>query len=181
MIRIYYHKLALLIASTSLIVAYLSEYIFDFTPCPLCIYQRFPYLVLFALSIFGICSFADSDPNNNNLNQQPTKDTRIFLYYLLIYAFSIIISFYHSGVERGFFEMSSICNSASDLRSSLLSSEISIENFHKLLENQVVTSCEKPAIIVLSLSMAEWNLLLNLGLFVLTLFLIVKRIFESRI
>ncbi len=152
----------------SLGLTYLAEYIFYITPCPLCIYQRFPYLVLFAISIFAICKFDD-------FNKDSKDEKRVFCYYLVLYIISIIISSYHSGVERGIFEISSICNSTSDIKNNLLGNGISIEVFHKLLENQVVISCDKPTIVVLSLSMTEWNLVFNIGLLTSTIFYLIFR------
>ena len=168
MIYKYYHKLVLLLATTSLGLAYIAEYVFHLTPCPLCIYQRFPYLLLFAISIFSICK-------SDDFSKDPKEERRVFWFYLLVYIASIIISFYHSGVERGVFEMSSICNSASDIKNNLIGNSLSIEDFHKLLEKQVVVSCDKPALVLLSLSMAEWNLALNIGLLGSSIFLLIVR------
>jgi disulfide bond formation protein DsbB len=46
--------LLLLLASFCLFSAYFVEYIIQLAPCPLCIYQRFPYLIFIFVSIIAI-------------------------------------------------------------------------------------------------------------------------------
>lgn len=135
----------------SLAFAFVVEYIMHLSACPLCIYQRFPFLMLICVSICGI-----QDQNKSWLN-----------WYLIFFVISIMLAGYHTGVERGIFEMSSFCKPAISWQNT-----INTEEFLKMLDSIPAVQCDKPALVVFGLSMTEWNLLLNL--FLLTLTMIVK-------
>ena len=90
-----YLKAIFLISLASLILAYFIEYILGHQPCNLCLLQRIPYGLSFILII---------------LNFFLKKNEQfIILLLTLIFSFSFIISFYHFGIEQGFFEESAVC------------------------------------------------------------------------
>jgi disulfide bond formation protein DsbB len=134
--------LLLILSSGSLAFAYFVEYIIHLSACPLCIYQRFPYLVFITLSIISLSS-----------------EKNYIKYYIFTAIIAICLAGYHTGVERGIFELSSLCKPLVSI-----SDSTSTEDFVKLLYNKPIATCEKPALVILGLSMTEWNLLLNLGL-----------------
>lgn len=136
------HIFILLISITSLLGAYFVEYVMKLTACPLCIYQRFPYLLLLFAAIVGLA------------NDESQKK-----YYILIFLCSIILASYHSGVERGVFEMSAFCKPLVTINDNF-----SVSDFKNLLYNEKLGMCNKPALIIFGLSMAEWNLVLNIAL-----------------
>jgi disulfide bond formation protein DsbB len=72
------------------------------------------------------------------------------------------ISAYHSGVEHGLFGASSQCNPAMKITDDMTNDEVLLA-----LGNQPVATCTVAPFKILMLSMAEWNLLLNLGLLIL--------------
>lgn len=131
----------LLISTSALFFAYIVEYIGHLTPCPLCVYQRFPYLIFIFISIIGL---ANGSP----------ETLRKCLLLTIIGA--IILAGYHTGIERGFFELSSFCKPLISIKDNL-----SPLDFKKLLYSQDMPLCNKPALVILGLSMTEWNLLLN--------------------
>lgn len=145
-------SLILLIFSIcALSFAYAVEYIMHLHACPLCIYQRFPYLVFIVISII-------------RLNHPKWK---YFDHFFLCFAASAIgIALYHSGVERGFFEMSAICKQLVPTFDNL-----SIQDLKKMIYNAPITNCNKPALVIVGLSMSEWNLIANTGLVVLMILL----------
>jgi disulfide bond formation protein DsbB len=132
-----------LIAMISLSIAYFVEYVLGFAPCPLCLYQRFPYFVLIILGIIGV--FIE-------------RKNPIFLGIILTISSSIILAGYHTGVERGIFAPSDSCKGEV---------QISAADAMKLLYDQPIATCTKPPFKVVGLSMTEWNLLYNLFLLVI--------------
>ena len=136
------YLLLLLISTISLAFAYIVEYIMHLAACPLCIYQRFPYLIYIMLSIIALSSKENYDR------------------YFALTAFSAcMLAGYHTGIERGVFELSAFCTPLVSV-----TDNISVEDFTKMLYNQQIGTCNKPALVIFSLSMTEWNLLLNLAL-----------------
>ena len=84
-----------LISLISIISAFFIEYVLGHKPCNLCLIERIPYV----LSIILI-----------TLNYISKKNEYfIILLLLIIFCFSLIISFYHFGIEQGFFEESTVC------------------------------------------------------------------------
>ena len=100
-----YFKIIFFISLISIISAYFIEYILGYQPCRLCLIERIPYglsMILILLSyIFK------------------RKEKFIIILLVLIFGFSVILSFYHFGIEEGFFDESSVCGfkSASEILS----------------------------------------------------------------
>ena len=138
--------LLLIFSSTSLAFAYFVEYIMGFSACSLCVYQRFPYLIFIALSLISLST---------------TKN--YIKYYIITAIFAILLAFYHTGIEREIFELSSFCKPL------ILNLEkLDFNDFIKALEyNNKIPMCNKPTLIILGLSMTEWNLLCNIILLIL--------------
>ena len=91
-----YLKLIFLISFTSIISAYFIQYVLGFQPCNLCLIQRIPYFLSIILIII------------NSINN---KNEKFFIMLLiLIFVFSLAISFYHFGIEQGFFKESAVCS-----------------------------------------------------------------------
>ena len=90
-----YLKIIFFFSLISILSALFIEYILGHQPCSLCLIQRIPYV----LSIILI-----------TLNYFLKIDEKFTIMLLiLIFSFSFIISFYHFGIEQGFFEESSVC------------------------------------------------------------------------
>jgi len=140
--------LLLLFASVGLTCAYIVEYIMGLPVCPLCVYQRFPYLILIILSIISI-----------------SGQSKLSKYYIITIILAIFLASYHTGVERGIFEMSGFCKPLVKI-----SNNMSVADFTKMLYSAGnLGQCNKPALVVFRLSMTEWNLILNL--FLLAMFI----------
>ncbi len=147
------HIFILLIAITSLISAYFVEYVMALAACPLCIYQRFPYLLLIMISIIGL-----------------NGDRSLKKYYIITFLISILIASYHTGIERGIFELSVFCKPLVSI-----SDSFSIMDFKNLLYNENIGMCNKPALMIFGFSMAEWNLCLNIIFLFSIIFIKIKR------
>ena len=147
-----YLKVIFFISIASLISAYFIEYILGHQPCNLCLIQRIPY----GLSIFLII-----------LNFL-TKKNKEFIILLLsiLFSFSFIISFYHFGIEQGFFEESAVCGvkNTSDI--------ISKDELLKQLQQKAV-SCKDVTFRIFGFSLTAINMAISLIL-VFTLIKILK-------
>ena len=141
-----YLKIIFLISLISIISAYFIEYILGHQPCSLCLIERIPY----GLSIILIIS--------NYVFRKNEKF--IILLLILIFAFSFIISFYHFGIEQGFFEESAVCGikNASDI--------ISKEELLKQLQVKTV-SCKDVTFRIFGFSLTAFNIIVSLFLLIL--------------
>ena len=137
----------LALSSISLLFAFFVEYIMNLAACPLCIYQRFPYLIFIMLSLMAFSG-------QKNCNK----------YFIITALCACLLAGYHTGIERGAFKLSSFCTPLVSI-----TDDLSVADFKKMLYNQQIGMCDKPALVIFGLSMTEWNLLLNLCL--LTIFI----------
>ena len=79
----------------ALISAYFIEHILGHQPCNLCLIERIPYFVsIFLIILFFIFR-----------NYQ-----KLILFFIFItFVFASLVSFYHVGIEQGFFDESLVC------------------------------------------------------------------------
>ena len=125
----------------SLSFALFLEYVLNYKPCQLCLYQRIPYLLILIFSFVGIFF-------SKNIN---------WLYTIMIFFISsTIISGYHSGIEFGLLNESSSCASNS------------IESLDKtkLLESlsNSMPNCKDIEFKLFGLSLATINFLISFAL-----------------
>ena len=143
-----YIKLIFIISIISLVTAFFIEYILGHQPCNLCLIERIPY----ALSAFIICLWYITEINKH------------FLVILLIltFGFSLVISFYHFGIEQGFFEESVVCGAKNALNA------ITKDELLRELSEKTI-SCKDVTFRIFGLSLTSINILLNLFIiFILT-------------
>ena len=125
----------------SLSFALFIEYVLNYKPCQLCLYQRIPYLLILVFSFVGFFF-----PKN-----------LYWLYTIMIFFISsTIISGYHSGIEFGLLNESSSCASNS------------IESLDKtkLLESlsNSMPNCKDIEFKLFGLSLATINFLISFAL-----------------
>ena len=143
-----YLKIILFISLFSIISAFFIEYILGHQPCSLCLIQRIPY----GLSVILII-----------LNFLIKKNTHfIILLLILVFSFSFIMSFYHFGIEQGFFEESAICGlkDASNL--------ISKEDILNQLQNKIA-NCRDVTFKIFGFSLTTINIILSFVLIIMLL------------
>ena len=143
----HYFRLILLISFISIISAYFIEYILGHQPCNLCLIERIPYALGLILIILNYTLIK--------------KDQFIILLLILIFAFSLIISFYHFGIEQGFFEESSVCGLKN------VTDTISKEELLKQLGKKTI-SCKDVTFKIFGLSLTSINIVISL-LFIISL------------
>ena len=135
--------LCILILGSALII----EYILGYQPCNLCKIERVPYL----LSIIILVT--------NYLFRGNQTFYAILL--ILIFSFSIIISFYHLGIEQGLINESIVC----ETKSLNLLTKDDILNSLKELN----VSCKNVAFEILGLSLTTYNILVSILMLLLSI------------
>ena len=149
MIKTYLNHISLGAISLSMILfALISEYVFGFAPCSLCLIQRYPHILVAVTSVWLIFF----------------RTHNVFLYPVntLVMASSIILASFHVGVEQSIFQGPQSCSS-SNLP---LVSEKSAEVLLKEILNTSIIRCNEVTWSFMGLSMATWNLILSIALFI---------------
>tara|TARA_B100000902_G_scaffold373243_1_gene400998 strand:+ start:642 stop:1130 length:489 start_codon:yes stop_codon:yes gene_type:complete len=151
-----YLKLIFIISFISLTSAYLIEYVLGHQPCSLCLIERIPYILSLILIV---------------INYAFNKSEKFFILLLiLIFFFSLIISLYHFGIEKGFFEESVLCTVKNT------SEIISKDELLKLLQ-QKTTSCKDVTFRIFGFSLTTFNIIISL--FILLLLIQIFRNYEK--
>ena len=141
-----YLKIIFTISLISIIAAFFIEYVLGHQPCNLCLMQRIPYVLSISLII---------------LNYLIKKNVQfVILLLILIFSFSFLISFYHFGIEQGFFKESSVCGL--NITSEIISKE---EILKQLNEKNI--SCKDVTFRIFGLSLTTFNMVLSLFLSIL--------------
>ena len=139
-----YLKIIFIISLISIISAYFIEYILGHKPCNLCLIERIPYAVSIILIISNYFF-----KNNERF---------IIILLMLTFVFSLIISFYHFGIEQGFFKESAVCGIKNTTEI------ISKEELLKQLQEKTI-SCKDVTFRIFGLSLTSINILIS---FILT-------------
>ena len=126
----------------SLAIAYFIQYILNHKPCNLCLIERIPYIsaVILISLIFIVNKF----------------ERVIAGIVMLFFIFGAIVSFYHVGIEQGFFSESLVCNLGSSTEN------LSKEDLLKQLESKTVISCKDVTFRFLGLSLATINTVISI-------------------
>ena len=143
-----YLKIIFFISLISLISAFYIEYVLGHQPCNLCLIQRVPYGLCIILLI---------------LNYFHRKDEKfIILLLTLVFSFSFLVSFYHFGIEQGFFDESAVCTMKN------ISDIISKEELLKQLQLKTI-SCKDVTFRLFGFSLTTFNIIISLIFFTLLL------------
>jgi disulfide bond formation protein DsbB len=143
-IKIYLNFIFLL-CLIAIISAYFIEYVLGHQPCNLCLIERIPYGLGLILIIFNYTFIKN--------------EKFIILLLILIFVFSLILSFYHFGIEQGLFEESTVCGSKNALNV--------ITKAELLKQLQVKTvSCKDVTFRIFGFSLTAFNMILSLILVV---------------
>ena len=143
----FYLKTIFLFSVFALSAAFFIEYILGHQPCNLCILERIPYgLSLVLISAIFILR----------------KNEKFFILLIIIaFIFSLAISFYHYGIEQGFFEESAVCGVKD------FTENITKEDLLKQLSEKTV-SCKDVTFRILGLSLTSINIVVSI-IFIITL------------
>ena len=127
----------LLFSILSLSIAYFVEYILGHKPCNLCIIERYPYIgaIILIPIIFILNRF----------------EKFLSIIILLLFILGIIISIYHVGIEKGFFDESFVCKLGGP------SESISKEELLQQLKKNQIISCKDVTFVFFGQSLATIN------------------------
>ena len=143
----FYLKVIFLFSLIALISAYFIEYVLGYQPCNLCLIERIPYGLSIIL-ITTIFIFKKSEKF-------------IVLLLILTFIFSLSISVYHYGIEKGFFQESAVCKVKD------FTENITKEDLIKQLNERII-SCKDVTFRIFGLSLTGINIIISL-LFIITL------------
>ena len=139
-------NLILIFSVFALGAAYFIQHILGHKPCNLCLIERLPYI--FAIIIISLGLILKK------------FEKAIIIFLILIFLAATIISFYHFGIEQGFFKESLVCNLDSSI------TNLSKEDLIKELQQQTV-GCKDVSFRIFGLSLATINTVISLILSVI--------------
>ena len=142
----------LIFSIASLVIAYYIQYVLGHKPCNLCLIERIPYLaaIIFVSLIFIFNKF----------------ERIISSIVMMLFIFGALVSFFHIGVEQGFFSESLVCDTSNS------NENLSKENLLKQLESNSIVSCKEVTFRLFGLSLATINTIISLFLSAIMLIVI---------
>ena len=125
----------------SLSIAYFIQYVLGHKPCNLCIIERIPYIaaIIFISLIFILNRY------------QKIISSLILIFFI----FGAVVSFYHFGIEQGFFSESLVCDLGN-------SRPLNKEELLNQLKKTEIVSCKDVTFRFLGLSLATINTVISL-------------------
>ena len=125
----------------SLSIAYFIQYVLGHKPCNLCIIERIPYIAaIILISLIFI------------LNRYQKIISSLILIFFI---FGAVVSFYHFGIEQGFFSESLVCDLSN-------SQPLNKEELLNQLKKTEIVSCKDVTFRFLGLSLATINTVISL-------------------
>ena len=125
----------------SLSIAYFIQYVLGHKPCNLCIIERVPYIAaIILISLIFI------------LNKYQKIISSLILIFFI---FGAVVSFYHFGIEQGFFSESLVCDLGN-------SQPLNKEELLNQLKKTEIVSCKDVNFRFLGLSLATINTVISL-------------------
>ncbi len=125
----------------SLSIAYFIQYVLGHKPCNLCIIERIPYIAaVILISLIFI------------LNRYQKIISSLILIFFI---FGSVVSFYHFGIEQGFFSESLVCDLGN-------SQPINKEELLNQLKKAEKVSCKDVTFRFLGLSLATINTIISI-------------------
>ena len=125
----------------SLSIAYFIQYVLGHKPCNLCIIERIPYIAaIILISLVFI------------LNKYQKIISSLILIFFI---FGAVVSFYHFGIEKGFFSESLVCDLGN-------SRPLNKEELLNQLKKTEIVSCKDVTFRFLGLSLATINTVISL-------------------
>jgi disulfide bond formation protein DsbB len=127
-------------AAAALAAALALQFLGGLPPCPFCIYQRYPYLVVIAAGALGIWL---------------GRPRLALTLAALALAANVGIAAYHVGIEQGWLALPEGCAAAGRATT--------IEELRRQLQT-APASCDQVAFTFAGLSLAAWNIIYAAGL-----------------
>ena len=139
-----FNKILVIIVFASVLFSFFLEFFLNLIPCKLCLYQRYLWLFLLLACIINL--------------KQSSKSRYIEIIITITLCSIITLSFYHSGVEFGFFNNIISCTSENN------ETVNSIEELDFLIRNTKNMDCAFPKFKIFYLSLSNLSFLFSTSL-----------------
>ena len=139
-----FNKILAIIVFASVLFSFFLEFFLNLIPCKLCLYQRYLWLFLLLACIINL--------------KQSSKSRYIETIIIITLCAIITLSFYHSGIEFGFFNNIISCTSENN------ETVNSIEELDFLIRNTKNMDCAFPKFKILNLSLSNLSFLFSTSL-----------------
>jgi len=139
-----FNKILAIIVFASVLFSFFLEFFLNLIPCKLCLYQRYLWLFLLLACIINL--------------KQNSKSRYIETIIIITLCAIITLSFYHSGIEFGFFNNIISCTSENN------ETVNSIEELDFLIRNTKNMDCAFPKFKVFNLSLSNLSFLFSTSL-----------------
>ena len=153
-----FNKILAIIVFASVLFSFFLEFFLNLIPCKLCLYQRYLWLFLLLACIINL--------------KQSSKSRYIEMIITITLCAIITLSFYHSGIEFGFFNNIISCTSENN------ETVNSIEELDFLIRNTKNMDCAFPKFKVFNLSLSNLSFLFSTSLLLFCLKKYNKNIFK---
>ena len=153
-----FNKILAIIVFASVLFSFFVEFFLNLIPCKLCLYQRYLWLLLLLACILNI--------------KQSSKSKYIEIIITFTLCAIITLSFYHSGIEFGFFNNIISCTSENN------ETVNSIEELDFLIRNTKNMDCAFPKFKIFNLSLSNLSFLFSTSLLLFCLKKYNKNIFK---
>ncbi len=178
--------IALLASLFAISAAFFMQYVMGLLPCKLCFMQRNLYYITIAISCFGLygimrCGsgeesavrYKGSNPKLNDvmeLNKKAYDTSRIWssitksscYVVIAVLLVGVGVAGFQFGVEKRIFRYNSSCSLD-------ISDDMTVEEFQQKIEQADLVSCDMPQGVFLGVSIAGWNGVYSIVLFVILL------------
>ena len=136
------------------------QFIYNLTPCKLCLYQRYLWFLLLIFTFLNLFS--------------PIKKNKLIKYIILfIILFISLLSFYHSGIELNIFNNIIACSQNSGLNVT------TIEELDTIIKSSKNNDCAFPKFFLFGLTLSNLSFIFSFILFLLTLNFYRKNLFSN--
>ena len=139
-----FNKILAIIVFASVLFSFFLEFFLNLIPCKLCLYQRYLWLFLLLACIINL--------------KQSSKSRYIEMIITITLCAIITLSFYHSGIEFGFFNNIISCTSENN------ETVNSIEELDFLIRNTKNIDCAFPKFKIFNLSLSNLSFLFSTSL-----------------
>ena len=139
-----FNKILAIIVFASVLFSFFLEFFLNLIPCKLCLYQRYLWLLLLLVCILNL--------------KQSSQSKYIEIIITINLCAIITLSFYHSGIELGFFNNIISCTSENN------ETVNSVEELDFLIRNTKNMDCAFPKFKIFNLSLSNLSFLFSTSL-----------------
>ena len=150
--------IALIISILALLIAFFLQYILGYHPCHLCMLQRYGFAIIIVISVLGLVFY------DKNI-------IAILICCCLLY--TVLISFWHIGVESQWWAASLECSGMTENIGSLK------EELKNALNSSPVATCDHISPKVLGVTLVQWSFIYGLVSLIILTILTIKQIIKK--